>query len=202
MKNSIFLRLRNYFATGVITTIPIFITIYVVLWIIDVFSRLLPDLINPNKYLPFKIPGIEILIACILLTILGMISATLFGRRLLRFSETILEKIPVLRTIYSSVNQLTQSFGGKDNNSLNKKVVLVEFPSKGSWAVGFTTSEPKNYNLGRLQGNFASVFVPTTPNPTGGYLLIVEKTSLIYLNMNFEDAMKFIISVGAIGELK
>jgi uncharacterized membrane protein len=200
MKSSIITKLRNYFLAGIVTLIPIFITVYLTVVVIDLFSNIVPGPLNPNKYLPFKIPGLEILIALVITTFIGMISLTYFGKQFLLLGTNLLERIPVIRSIYSGVTQFTKSF--QDDGSANKKVVLVEFPRPGGWAVGFATNETGKLVSSRISDNLTSVFIPTTPNPTSGFLILVPKKDLIFLNMNFEDAMKFIISVGAVGELK
>jgi uncharacterized membrane protein len=200
MKSSIITKLRNYFLAGIVTLIPIFITVYLTVVVIDLFSNIVPGPLNPNKYLPFKIPGLEILIALVITTFIGMISLTYFGKQFLLLGTNLLERIPVIRSIYSGVTQFTKSF--QDDGSANKKVVLVEFPRPGGWAVGFATNETGKLVSSRISDNLTSVFIPTTPNPTSGFLILVPKKDLIFLNMNFEDAMKFIISVGAVGEVK
>jgi len=200
MKSSIITKLRNYFLAGIITLIPIFITVYLTIVVIDLFSNIVPGPLNPNKYLPFKIPGLEILIALIITTVIGMISLTYFGKKFILVGTSLLEKIPVIRSIYSGVTQFTKSF--QDDGSANKKVVLIEFPRPGTWAVGFATNETGKPISPKISDNLTSVFIPTTPNPTSGFLILVPRKDLIFLNMNFEDAMKFIISVGAVGELK
>jgi len=200
MKSSIITKLRNYFLAGIITLIPIFITVYLTIVVIDLFSNIVPGPLNPNKYLPFKIPGLEILIALIITTVIGMISLTYFGKKFILLGTSLLEKIPVIRSIYSGVTQFTKSF--QNDGSANKKVVLIEFPRPGTWAVGFATNETGKPISPKISDNLTSVFIPTTPNPTSGFLILVPRKDLIFLNMNFEDAMKFIISVGAVGELK
>jgi uncharacterized membrane protein len=200
MKSSIFTKLRNYFLAGIVTLIPIFITVYLTLVVIDLFANIVPGPLNPNKYLPFKIPGLEILIALLITTLIGMISLTYFGKQFLLLGTNLLERIPVVRSIYSGVTQFTKSF--QDDGSTNKKVVLIEFPRPGAWTVGFATNEIGKPISPKISDNLTSVFIPGTPNPTSGFLILVPKKNLIFLNMNFEDAMKFIISVGAVGELK
>jgi uncharacterized membrane protein len=168
--------------------------------VIDLFANIVPGPLNPNKYLPFKIPGLEILIALIITTFIGMISLTYFGKQFLLLGTNLLERIPIVRSIYSGVTQFTKSF--QDDGSANKKVVLIEFPRPGAYTVGFATNETGKPVSPKISDNLTSVFIPTTPNPTSGFLILVPKKDLIFLNMNFEDAMKFIISVGAVGELK
>jgi uncharacterized membrane protein len=131
-----------------------------------------------------------------------MVSLTYLGKKLLLLGQSLLEKIPVLRSIYSGVTQFTKSFQSAEGQSNNKKVVLFEFPRAGSWAIGFATNENSSPISSKINDILVSVFIPTTPNPTSGFLILVPKKDLIYLNMNFEDAMKFIISIGAVGYLK
>jgi uncharacterized membrane protein len=200
MKSSIFTKLRNYFLAGIVTLIPILITVYLTMVVIDLFANIVPGPLNPNKYLPFKIPGLEILIALLITTFIGMISLTYFGKQFLLLGTNLLERIPIVRSIYSGVTQFTKSF--QDDGSANKKVVLIEFPRPEAWTVGFATNEIGKPMSPKISDNLTSVFIPGTPNPTSGFLILVPKKDLIFLNMNFEDAMKFIISVGAVGELK
>ena len=193
-KKSIFVRLRNYFITGAIVLIPIGITIYLSLFIIKLSSSFLPQKINPNSYLPFDIPGIEILITIILITFIGGLSLSFLGKKFLEFFNSVLKKIPILRTIYSAVGQLTESFTQSEGSK--KSVVILEYPRKGIWVVGFSTKENKGEISEKTKEKLVNVFVPTTPNPTSGFLLMVPKQDLIYLDMSFEDASRFIVSAG------
>ena len=194
VKKSILIRLRNYFITGAIVLIPIGITIYLTLFIIRISSNFLPKKINPNNYLPFDIPGIEILITIILITFIGGLSLSFLGKKFLELFNNILKKIPILRTIYSAVGQLTESF--TQSNSSNKSVVVLEYPRKGIWVVGFSTKDNKGEISKKTNEDLVNVFVPTTPNPTSGFLLMLPRKDLIYLDMSFEDASKFIVSAG------
>ena len=200
MKSSIITKLRNYFLAGIVTLIPILITAYLTILVVDLFSNIVPDAVNPNKYLPFQIPGLEILIAIIITTVIGMISLTYFGKQFLSLGKNLLERIPIVRSIYSGVTQFTKSFQAE--GSANKKVVLIEFPRPGAWVVGFATNETTKPISPKINDNLTTIFVPTTPNPTSGFLILVPKKDIIFINMSFEDAMKFIISAGAVGELK
>ena len=194
VKKSIFVRLRNYFITGAIVLIPIGITIYLTLFIIKISSSFLPKTINPNSYLPFDVPGIEILITIILITLIGGLSLSFLGKKFLEFFNNILKKIPILRTIYSAVGQLTESFTQSAGNQ--KSVVVLEYPRKGIWVVGFATKENVGEISKKTNENLVNIFVPTTPNPTSGFLLMVPKKDLIYLDMSFEEASRFIVSAG------
>ena len=194
-KKRVFLtNIRNYFLAGVFVLIPIGITLYLTLFLISILSKILPREINPNHYLPYNIPGLEILISIILITIIGWISLSFIGKRILNLFNNVLKKIPILRTIYSAISQMTETFTKK--NSGSKSVVLIEYPRKGSWAVGFATQENKGEITIKTKKNLINVFVPTTPNPTSGFLIMFPKDEIIYLDMSFEDASKFIVSAG------
>mgnify|MGYP006113119151 FL=1 len=194
VKKSIFVRLRNYFITGAIVLIPIGITIYLTLFIIKLSSSFLPKTINPNSYLPIDIPGIEILITIILITLIGGLSLSFLGKKFLEFFNNILKRIPILRTIYSAVGQLTESF--TKSKGTKKSVVVLEYPRKGIWVVGFATAENVGEISKKTNEKLVNIFVPTTPNPTSGFLLMVPKKDVIYLDMSFEEASRFIVSAG------
>ena len=192
-KRSIFAKIRNNFIAGVVVLIPIGITIYLTLFIISISSKILPKEINPNHYLPYDIPGVEIIITLILITLIGWLSLSFIGKRMLSLLNSILKRIPILRTIYSALGQMTETFTKTDNK---KNVVLVEYPRKGSWAVGFATRENSGEISDKLKKKLINVFVPTTPNPTSGFLLMYPKEDVIYLDLSFEEASKFIVSAG------
>jgi uncharacterized membrane protein len=193
-KKSIFIRLRNYFITGAIVLIPIGITIYLTLFVIKVSSGFLPKTINPNSYLPIDIPGIEILITIILITLIGWLSLSFLGKKFLEIFNNVLKKIPILRTIYSAVGQLTETFTTSEGKK--KSVVIIEYPRKGIWVVGFATKENSGEISEKTKESLVNIFVPTTPNPTSGFLLMVPKKDIIYLDMSFEEASRFIVSAG------
>ena len=160
----------------------------------SVSSNLLPKNINPNSYLPFNIPGVEIIISVIFITIVGGISLSFFGRKILKLIDDLFKRIPFLRTVYSAIVQMTKTFSKKDDNQ--KSVVLVEYPRKGVWAVGFATKENTGEMAKKTNKKLINVFVPTTPNPTSGFLLMYPIEDIIYLDMSFEEASKFIVSAG------
>jgi len=195
MKVSIISKLRNYFITGVLVLIPIGVTVYLTLFFIKIFAKILPQEINPNNYLPYSIPGLEIIISIIVITVIGWLSLSFLGKKLVKFVNDIFKKIPFLRTVYSAIGQMTQS-SAQTRKSKKKSVVLVEYPRKGSWAVGFATQENTGEIASKTNKNLINVFVPTTPNPTSGFLLMFPKDEIIYLDMSFEDASKFIVSAG------
>ena len=193
-KKSIVLKLRNYFFTGVVVLIPIGFTLYLTKILISLTSKLLPAEINPNTYLHFSIPGLEIILTVILITIVGGLSLSFLGKKFLQLIDDLFKRIPILRTIYSAIGQMTKSFTQEKNRK--KSVVLVEYPRKGTWAVGFATKENKGEIKNKTQQNLVNVFIPTTPNPTSGFLLMFPKEDVIYLDISFEEASKFIVSAG------
>jgi len=193
-RKSISLTLRNYFITGVVVLIPIGFTLYLSKILIGISSKIIPKNLNPNHYLPFDIPGVEILISILLITIVGGLSLSFFGRRILKLIDDLFKRIPFLRTVYSAIVQMTETFSKKDDNK--KSVVLIEYPRKGVWAVGFATKENSGEMSEKTNKKLINVFVPTTPNPTSGFLLMFPIEDVIYLNMTFEEASKFIVSAG------
>ena len=193
-KKSLALILRNYFITGVVVLIPIGFTLYLSKFLISLSSKILPVNINPNSYLPIAIPGIEIIITIIFITIVGGLSLSFIGKRVLKLIDDLFKRIPFLRTVYSAILQMTETFSKKDNDK--KSVVLIEYPRKGVWAVGFATKENKGEMSQITNKKLINVFVPTTPNPTSGFLLMFPIDEVIYLNMSFEEASKFIVSAG------
>ena len=194
VKRSIFARIRNNFIAGVVVLIPIGITLYLTLFFVRVTGKIIPKELNPNNYLPFDIPGLEIVVALFFITLIGWISLSFIGKKLFEIINNILKRIPILRTIYSAIGQMTESFTKTDNTQ--KSVVLLEYPRKGVWAVGFATKENTGLIKEKIKDEIINVFVPTTPNPTSGFLLMVPKKDLIYLNISFEQASKFIVSAG------
>ena len=193
-KRSLALILRNYFITGVVVLIPIGFTLYLSKILIGLSSNIIPQNINPNNYLPYAIPGIEIIISVILITVVGGLSLSFLGKKILKLIDDLFKRIPFLRTIYSAILQMTETFSKKDNDK--KSVVLIEYPRKGVWAVGFATKENKGEMSEKTNQRLINVFVPTTPNPTSGFLLMFPIEDVIYLNMTFEEASKFIVSAG------
>ena len=193
-KISLAARLRNYFITGIIVLVPLGFTLYLTLFLITVSSKLIPEEINPNSYLPFSIPGLEIALAIIFITLIGFISLSFIGKKILNLINDLLKKIPFLRTIYGAIGQMTETFANKKGKK--KSVVLIQYPSKGIWAVGFATKDNRGEISKKTNNNLINVFVPTTPNPTSGFLLMFPKKEVIYLDMTFEEASKFIVSAG------
>ena len=186
--------MRNYFITGIVVLIPIGITLYLTKFFIGISSQIIPENINPNNYLPYAIPGLEILISIIIITFVGGLSLSFLGKKVLKLIDDLFKRIPFLRTIYSAILQMTESFSNNKNDK--KSVVLIEYPRKGVWAVGFATKENKGEMAKKTNQKLINVFVPTTPNPTSGFLLMFPLSDVIYLDMSFEEASKFIVSAG------
>ena len=191
-KISIFNKLRNYFFAGIVVLVPIGFTLYLTIFLISISSNIIPKEINPNNYLPFSIPGLEILLSVIFITFIGGLSVSFIGKKFLAILNDLLKKIPVLRTIYSAIGQMTETFTKSDNRKNN--VVLIEYPRKGSWAVGFATKKNSGEITNKTGKSLINIFIPTTPNPTSGFLLMFPEEDVIYLDMNFEEASKFIVS--------
>ena len=191
---SILAKLRNYFITGIVDLVPIGITLYLTKFFISISSKLIPYDLNPNNYLPFAIPGLEIFLSIIFITFVGGLSLSFIGKKILQIFNDLLKKIPILRTIYSAIGQMTETLAPKKGSK--KSVVLIEYPRKGSWAVGFATKDNKGEISQKTNNNLVNIFIPTTPNPTSGFLLMFPKEDVIYLDMTFEEASKFIVSAG------
>ena len=193
-KKSLALKIRDFFFTGVIVLIPIGFTLYLSKFIFKFSTKLVPSELNPNTYLSYSIPGLEIFLTIIFITIVGGLSLSFIGKKFLQIVNDLFKKIPILRTIYSALGQMTDSFRNQEGNK--KSVVLIEYPRKGTWAVGFATKENHGEIKNKTNQELINVFVPTTPNPTSGFLLMFPKDDLIYLDMTFEEASKFIVSAG------
>ena len=193
-KKSLALKLRNYFFTGVIVLIPIGFTLYLSKFLINFSTNLVPSGLNPNTYLPYAIPGIEIILTIVFITVVGGLSLTFIGKKFLQVVDDLFKRIPILRTIYSALGQMTDSFRNQEGSK--KSVVLIEYPRKGTWAVGFATKKNEGEIKDKTNRELINVFVPTTPNPTSGFLLMLPKKDIKYLDMTFEEASRFIVSAG------
>ena len=188
------LKIRNYFFTGIIVLVPIGFTLYLSKFLINISSKVLPSYFNPNSYLAFSVPGLEIIITIVFITVVGGLSLSFLGKKFLKLIDNLFKQIPLLGTFWSAVQQMSQSF--KQNKHKKKSVVLIEYPRKGIWAVGFATKENDGEIANKVQKKLLNVFVPTTPNPTSGFLLMIPVEDIVYLDMSFEEASKFIVSAG------
>ena len=196
-------RFRRFFFTGFLVTAPILITLYVT-WIVITFidakvANLLPEYLDFRTAFPYQIPGIGLLIVIIFITIIGALTPGLIGRTLLKTGERIVSKMPIVRSIYSALKQIMETIMSTNSNSF-REVVLVEYPRKGIWVIGFVTGETKGEVQKKLENKnqLINIFIPTTPNPTSGFLLFVPKKDALYLKMSVEQAVKLVISGGIV----
>ncbi|MFC4270293.1 DUF502 domain-containing protein [Sneathiella chungangensis] len=194
-------RLRTYFLTGIVVTAPIAITIYltyVFVSFVDAnITPLIPARYNPETYLPFSVPGLGVIIAAFALILIGFLTANYLGRSLLTLGERIVGRMPVVRTIYHALKQIMETVLAQSSTSF-RDVVLLEYPRKGIWALAFVTSQARGEVNKLAEEDMISIFLPTTPNPTSGFLLFVPKSDLIYLDMSVEEGVKLVISAGMI----
>ena len=193
-RSSIISKLRIYFFAGIVVLVPLVFIVYLTIFLISISSKLIHDEINTNNNLTFAIPVLEIVLSILFITIIGGLSLSFIGRKILNIFNELLKKVPILRTIYSALGQMTKAFTQKRGKK--GSVVLVEYPRKGSWAVGFATKENKGEIRRKVDRDLINVFIPTTPNPTSGFLLMFPKDEVVYLDMSFEEASKFIVSAG------
>ncbi len=194
-------RLRNYFLTGVVVTAPIAITIYLTYAFVDFVDAnvtpLIPARYNPETYLPFGVPGFGVLIAVFFLIMIGFLTANFLGRSLLHIGERIVSRMPVVRSVYKALKQIMETVLAQSGTSF-RDVVLVEYPRKGLWTLAFVTSEARGQVADLHEDTMMSIFVPTTPNPTSGFLLFSPKKDLKFLDMPVEEGVKLLISAGMI----
>ncbi len=198
-------RLRNYFLTGLVIAAPLSITIYITWSFINIVDGWIkpwvPDTYNPETYLPFDVPGVGLVFVLIGLTVLGALAANLFGRTLVDMGERLLGRMPVVRNLYSALKQIFETVISQSNTSF-REVGLIEYPRKGLYAIVFVSTDAKGEILHRLDGkdkeDIISVFLPTTPNPTSGFLLFLPRCDMIKLDMSVEEAAKLVISAGLV----
>lgn len=203
-RSALFLRLRNYFFTGLIVAAPLSITIYItwslIGWVDDWVKPLIPSSYNPDTYLPFTVPGFGLIVAILALTLLGAATANLFGRTIVRYSELMLDRTPLVRSIYRGLKQIFETVLSQSSGTF-QKVGLIEYPRKGLWSIVFVSTETRGELVDHAGGDdndLYSVFLPTTPNPTSGYLLFVPKRDVAILDMTVEEAAKVVISAGLV----
>jgi len=196
------MRLRRYFLTGLIVVAPVAITAYltwsIVLWVDGWVKPYLPATYNPDTYLPFSVPGYGLLVALFLITIVGFLAANLVGRSILGFGESLLDRMPLVRTVYKALKQIFETVLAEQNSSF-KQAGLIEYPRKGIWSIVFIATETKG-EVDKLlpENETIAVFLPTTPNPTSGFLLFVPRKDIQFLDMTVEEAAKMVISAGLV----
>lgn len=201
-KPSVFARIRTYFFTGLVVAAPIGITIYLTWWFVSLFDSwikpLVPDTYNPDNYLPFSVPGVGLIVALLAITLIGALTANLFGRTIVNLWERLLNRTPVVRNVYSALKQIFETVLSQKTNSFSD-VCLIEYPRKGLYAIAFVSTEASGEIPNKAKtGDLASVFLPTTPNPTSGFLLFVPEKDVIRLEMSVEEGAKLVISAGLV----
>jgi uncharacterized membrane protein len=195
------LRLRTYFFAGILITAPISITVYLawamIRWVDGQVIPLIPDHYNPETYLPFRVPGIGLLILLVALTLVGAVTANMVGRMMVRGSDRLLGRMPVVRGIYNALKQIFETVLSQKSQAF-REVALVEYPRKGAWALGFITGKPDGEIQELGGGELVNVFVPTTPNPTSGFLLFLPEREILRLGMTVEEGIKMVVSGGIV----
>ena len=192
--------MKRYIMAGLLVWVPLGITIYVILWLIGTLDQtllLLPEQLRPEAVFGFHIPGLGVVLSFAILLMTGVIAANFFGQRLIRMWEGMIERIPFVKSIYSSVKQVSDTVLS-DQGTAFRKALLVEFPRPGCWTIAFLTGTPADSVSDHLRGDFVSIYVPTTPNPTGGYFVMVPREAIRELDMSVDEALKYIISMGVV----
>lgn len=194
-------RLRTYFLTGIIATAPIGLTLYLA-WVLVKFvdslvTPLIPAQYHPSSHLPFDIPGVGLVVAIVLLTLTGFVTANVLGRQVVAMGERIVDRMPVIRSVYGALKQIFETVLTQSSRSF-REVVLVEYPRRGIWAIGFVTSVTRGEIQTLKEDHLVNVFLPTTPNPTSGFLLFVPRADLVTLHMTIEEGIKMVISGGIV----
>lgn len=192
--------MKKYFITGLLVLVPLFITAWVLSGIIGMMDNslfLLPENWRPKAQLGLEIPGVGALLTLLIIFLTGVIATNIFGRQLILLWEALLARVPVVKSIYASVKQVSDTLFSDSGNAF-RQAVLVQFPREGTWTIAFVTGKPGGDVANHLPGDFVSIYVPTTPNPTGGYFLMVPRADLIALDMSVDEALKYIISMGVV----
>lgn len=192
--------MKKYFITGLLVLVPLFITVWVISSLIGMMDQsllLLPENWRPKAQLGQEIPGLGALLTMLIIFVTGLIATNFFGKRLILLWEAILARVPVVKSIYASVKQVSDTLFSDSGNAF-RQAVLVQFPRQGAWTIAFVTGKPGGDVANHLSGDYVSVYVPTTPNPTGGYFLMMPRTEVIELDMSVDEALKYIISMGVV----
>ena len=187
--------LRGYLLAGLVVWLPILVTMGVLRFIIDLLDNLIPKAYQPEQFLGHYIPGVGVILSFVLLLATGILATNYFGQRLVAWSDSMLSKIPLVRSIYKTVKQVINALLSTNSEAF-RKVVLIEYPRKGLWSIAFQTGNVGAEINAQAEEEMISVFIPTTPNPTSGFLILVPKKEVIELNMSVDAALKYIISLG------
>ncbi len=191
---------RKWLLSGLLVIVPVGITVWVMEWIISSLDKtllILPQAWHPDKLLGFHIPGFGVILAFAILLTVGAVASNFFGKKLVIWWDALLNRIPVVRSIYSSVKQVSDTLFSDSGNAF-RKAVLIQWPRTDVWTIAFVTGTPGGDVVNHLHGDYVSVYVPTTPNPTGGYFVMLKKTDCIELKMSVDEALKYIVSMGVV----
>jgi uncharacterized membrane protein len=192
--------MKKYFITGLLALVPVVITFWVLSSLIQAMDQsllLLPEHWQPQQLFGFSMIGLGAILTLVIVFVTGLIATNIFGQQLILFWEAMLSRVPVVKSIYASVKQVSDTIFSDSGNAF-RKALLIEFPHKGTWTIAFLTGQPGGDVSNHLQGDYVSVYVPTTPNPTGGYFLMIERKDVIELDMSVDQALKYIISMGTV----
>ena len=192
--------MKRYFITGLLVLVPLLITLWVLATLIGIMDQsllLLPSAWRPEAQLGYRIPGLGALLTLLIVFVTGLVATNFFGKQLIIMWEALLGRVPVVKSIYHSVKQVSDTLFSGSGQAF-RQALLVQFPHQGSWTIAFLTGQPGGDVTNHLQGEYVSVYVPTTPNPTGGYFLMMRKSDVIELDMSVDEALKYIISMGVV----
>lgn len=192
--------MKKYFITGLLIWIPLIITFIVLSWIVGTLDRILlwlPREVQPHAVLGFNLPGLGVVMSVLIVFFTGLVAANVLGQKLVQLWEALLARIPVVKSIYYSVKQVSDTLFSSSGQAF-RKALLVQYPRHGSWTIAFLTGKPGGDAMHHLQGDFVSVYVPTTPNPTSGFFLMMPAADVIELDMSVDEALKYIISMGVV----
>ena len=192
--------LRRWLLAGLLVLVPLVITLAVLNWIVGTLDQtllILPGSWHPDRLLGFHIPGFGVLLMLAIVLVIGAIASNFFGKRLVQWGNSLLSRIPIVRSIYSSVKQVSDTLFSENGNAF-RKALLVQWPREGVWTIGFLTGTPGGDVVNHLPGDYLSVYVPTTPNPTGGYFVMLKKADCIELKMSVDEALTYVISMGVV----
>lgn len=192
--------LKKYFITGLLIWVPLAITVWVLALIVRTMDQsllLLPEALRPERFLGIYIPGIGALLTLLVVFLTGLVTANILGQKLIRFWEGVLARIPVVKSVYYSVKQVSDTLFSSNGEAF-RKALLVQYPRQGSWTIAFLTGQPGGDVVNHLPGDHVSVYVPTTPNPTSGFFLMMAKSDVVELDMSVDEALKYIISMGVV----
>lgn len=192
--------MKNYFITGLLVLVPLFITIWVISTLIQTMDQslaLLPVAWHPKQLFGFYVPGVGAMLTLAIIFVTGLVATNIFGQQLILLWESFLSRVPFVKTIYSSVKQVSDTLLSNSGNAF-RKALLIQYPHQGSWTIAFLTGKPGGDVSNYLTGDYVSVYVPTTPNPTSGFFLMIARSDVVELDMSVDEALKYIISMGTL----